>query len=359
MDDTALVSTPVCRLLLGLQRNTALHKSQVSNGLPSPRMPSKPPTLLDRVRTVCRRLQYSHHTETAYVRWIVRFVRFHGTRHPRTLNATHIRDFLNHLVVERNVAASTQNQALHALRFLYERVLNIELEAIEGLQPAQRPKRLPVVCTRDEVRQVLRAMHGTNQLIAALLYGAGLRLSEALRLRVKDLAFARGECVIRDGKGRKDRVTVLPRRLHKPLQRHLRVRSALHETDRAEGHGSVYLPNALAQKYPNAAYEWKWQFVFASRNRSTDPRSGDVHRHHRSTSAVQNAVKTAVDATGITKHVTCHTFRHSFATHLLEDGYDIRTVQELLGHERVETTMQYTHVLNRGGRAVQSPLEAL
>ena len=337
----------------------ALHKSQVSGARSAVPMSQQPPKLLDQVRTACRRLQYSYHTETAYVRWVKRYVLFHDTRHPRTMDAAHIRDFLNHLVLERNVAASTQNQALHALRFLYSRVLRIELDAINELEPAQRPRRLPVVCTRNEVRQVLGAMSGTNQLVAALLYGAGLRLSEALRLRVKALDFERGACLVRDGKGRKDRVTVLPSRLHTPLKRHLRGRKVLHETDRSEGHGSVHLPDALGRKYPNAAYEWRWQFVFASTKRSIDPRSGQTHRHHRSTSAVQSAVKKAVNATGISKHITCHTFRHSFATHLLEDGYDIRTVQELLGHDSVETTMRYTHVLNRGGRAVQSPLEAL
>jgi integron integrase len=320
---------------------------------------SRPPKLLDRVRLVCQRLRYSYHTEKAYCRWVKRFVRFHGTVHPRKLDAGHVRAFLDHLATERGVAASTQNQALNALIFLYEKVLDEDLGPIGAFERAQRSRRLPVVLTRDEVRAVLHHMKGANRLVALLLYGAGLRLTEALRLRVKDIDVQRGQILVRDGKGRKDRRTVFPQQAADPLQRHLRTVRVLHEEDCAAGYGAVYLPDALAQKYPNAAMAWKWQYIFPSRNRSVDPRSGVERRHHRSDSAVQRAVKKAVEAAQITKRASCHTFRHSFATHLIEDGYDIRTVQELLGHEDLRTTMVYTHVLNRGGRGVQSPLEKL
>jgi len=315
------------------------------------------PKLLDRIRTTCRRLHYSLHTERAYCRWTKRFVRFHGTVHPRHLDATHVRAFLNHLACERQVAASTQNQALSALLFLYDKVLNVDLGPIDAIERAQRPRRLPVVLTRAEARAVLDRMHGTNRLVALLLYGAGLRLTEALRLRVKDLDFEYGQILVRDGKGQKDRRTVLPQRVHAPLRHHLHTVKTLHDADCADGCGTVYLPDALTRKYPNAARAWIWQYVFPSRNRSVDPRCGVERRHHRSDSAVQRAVKQAVLAAGITKRATCHTFRHSFATHLIEDGYDIRTVQELLGHDDIRTTMVYTHVLNRGGRGVQSPLD--
>jgi integron integrase len=302
-------------------------------------------------------LHYSLHTERAYCRWIKRFVRFHGTVHPRHLDASHVRMFLNHLARERQVAASTQNQALSALLFLYDKVLHADLGPIEAIERAQRPRRLPVVLTRAEAHAVLNRMRGTNGLVAQLLYGAGLRLTEALRLRVKDLDFAYGQILVRDGKGQKDRRTVLPKQITQSLQRHLRKVKILHEEDCAAGYGAVYLPYALARKYPNAARAWTWQYVFPSRNRSVDPRSGIERRHHRSDSAVQRAVKKAVEAAAVNKRASCHTLRHSFATHLIEDGYDIRTVQELLGHKDVRTTMVYTHVLNRGGRGVQSPLD--
>jgi len=284
-------------------------------------------------------------------------VRFHGTVHPRTLHAKDVRAFLDHLAAERNVAASTQNQALNALIFLYEHVLDIDLGAIGDFERAQRSRRLPVVLTREEVRAVLGHMQGTNRLVALLLYGSGLRLTEALRLRVKDIDTAYGQILVRDGKGRKDRRTVFPKRAAEPLQRHLRKVKVLHEEDCADGYGAVFLPDALARKYPNAATDWTWQYVFPARGRSVDPRSGIERRHHRSDSAVQRAVKKAVEAAQVNKRASCHTFRHSFATHLIEDGYDIRTVQELLGHDDLRTTMVYTHVLNRGGRGVQSPLD--
>ena len=255
------------------------------------------------------------------------------------------------------MAASTQNQALNALIFLYKNVLEVDLGTIGDFERAQRSRRLPVVLTREEVRAVLGHMQGTNRLVALFLYGAGLRLTEALRLRVKDVDVAYGQILVRDGKGRKDRRTVFPKRAAEPLRRHLRKVKVLHEEDCAAGCGAVYLPDALARKYTNAATDWKWQYVFPSRSRSMDPRSGIERRHHRSDSAVQRAVKKAVEAARVNKRASCHTFRHSFATHLIEDGYDIRTVQELLGHEDLRTMMIYTHVLNRGGRGVRSPLD--
>jgi integron integrase len=267
------------------------------------------------------------------------------------------------LAAERNVAASTQNQALNALVFLYDHVLDQSLGDIGTIERADRPERLPTVLSQQEVRRLFRAMSNTqsrpNQLVAHLLYGSGLRLSEGLRLRVKDLDVDQDRICVRDGKGGKDRNTVLPTRLQDPLQRHLRRVKAQHEVDCAEGVGSVYLPDALADKYPNAATEWKWQYVFPSATLSEDPRSGIQRRHHRSTTAVQRAVKQAADAAGIDKHATCHTLRHSFATHLLQDGTDVRTIQKLLGHEDLSTTMKYVHVLEQSGRAVTSPLDTL
>ncbi|MEF8940665.1 MAG: integron integrase [Salinivenus sp.] len=327
-------------------------------------MPSSPPddapSLLDRVRRTCRRRQYSYHTEKAYVRWVVRYVRFHDTTHPRRLGAADVRAFLDHLAVERNVAASTQNQALNALTFLYEQVLDLPLGDIGTIERADRPKRLPTVLSRDEVRRLFRAFSpGDNRLVAHLLYGSGLRLSEALRLRVKDLDFDQRRVVVRDGKGGKDRSTVLPGRLHEPLRRHLRGVKRQFDEDRAHDVDGVYLPNALTEKYPNAPTRWRWQYVFPSPQLSEDPRSEAVRRHHRSDSAVQRAVKQAVDDAGIDKHATCHTLRHSFATHLLQDGTDVRTIQKLLGHEDIRTTMKYVHVLEQSGEGVTSPLDTL
>ena len=322
-------------------------------------MASPPPSLrlLDKVRERIRLKHYSIRTEQAYVDWIKRFILFHGKRHPEDMGAPEIVAFLTDLAVERNVAAATQNLARSALLFLYREILVIELPWLEGVQHAKRPSRLPVVLTRDEVRRVLDRFDGTHRLIGALLYGAGLRIMEGVRLRVKDVDFERREIVVRDGKGAKDRVTMLPRNALVRLRVHLREVRTLHERDLAEGFGAVYLPAALERKWRNAAREWGWQYVFPASTRSTDPRSGAVRRHHLSDQAFQRAMRQAVRDAGIVKPATPHSLRHSFATHLLESGYDIRTVQELLGHSDVSTTMIYTHVLNRGGRAVVSPLD--
>lgn len=316
------------------------------------------PRLLDRVRELIRIKHYSIRTEEAYLQWIRRYIRFHGRRHPRELGADELRSFLSDLAIRRNVSASTQNQALNAILFLYRNALGIQLPWIEDVQRAKKPQRLPVVLTRDEVKMVLAALDGTTWLMAALTYGAGLRLLECLRLRVKDLDFNRCEIVVRDGKGQKDRMTMLPRNLVEPLRTHLARAHVLHERDLAERFGRVYLPFALERKYPNANREWGWQYAFPSRSRSIDPRSGVERRHHVDPSVLQRAIRTTVRKSQIVKPATVHTLRHSFATHLLESGYDIRTVQELLGHADVKTTMIYTHVLNRGGRAVLSPLDA-
>jgi integron integrase len=287
-----------------------------------------------------------------------RFILFHGRRHPAELGPDDVERFLTHLAVERNVASSTQNQAKSALLFLYREVLGAELPWLDGVESAQAPKRLPVVLTRAEVEQVLARLSGTTALILRLIYGTGMRVLECLRLRAKDVDFARREIIVREGKGFKDRVTMLPDVLAQPVQAHLARVQWLHGRDLASGYGAVYLPHALARKYPNAAREWPWQYVFPSTRLSRDPRSGEVHRHHADPKAVQRAMQQALRDAGIAKHATPHTLRHSFATHLLDSGYDIRTVQELLGHADVSTTMIYTHVLNRGGRAVRSPLDA-
>jgi integron integrase len=315
--------------------------------------------LLDRVRDRVRLKHYSIRTEQAYVEWVRRFVVFHGYRHPRELGPAEVEAFLTHLAVAGRVAASTQNQAKSALLFLYREVLGAELPWLDGIESAKRAVRLPVVLTPDEVHVVLARTEGTSGLILRLLYGTGLRILEALRLRVKDVDFARCEILVRDGKGAKDRVTVLPASLSRPLREHLvRVRT-LHGDDLAQGCGAVYLPHALARKYPNAGRDWAWQYVFPARKRSVDPRTGVERRHHAGEQAVQRAMQQALRDAGIAKHATPHTLRHSFATHLLESGYDIRTVQELLGHADVSTTMIYTHVLNRGARGVASPLDRL
>jgi integron integrase len=321
-------------------------------------MPS-PSKLLDQLRAALRRKHYSRRTEDSYVAWVLRFIRFHQLRHPRELGSPEIAAFLTHLAVTDHVAASTQNQARCAVLFLYQEVLGVALEALPDVEPAQRPQRLPTVLTRDEVRAVLAQMRGTYSLMAQLLYGSGVRLMECVRLRVKDLDFAQQQLVVRDGKGEKDRITMLPERLLTPLQDHLRIVLRTHEEDLARGWGAVYLPYALERKYPNAEREWAWQYVFPAERVSTDPRTGIVRRHHLDESGLQKAVRTAVRAAGITKPASCHTFRHSFATHLLEAGYDIRSVQELLGHRDLKTTMIYTHVLNRGGRSERSPLDEL
>jgi integron integrase len=315
------------------------------------------PKLLDLVRTIIRSKHYSRRTEETYVDWITRYVRFHRIRHPRELGSADITAFLTHLAVDLNVAASTQNQARSALLFLYREVLGIEIDAPQNVVAAKMPRRLPTVLTRDEVRTVLRLMSGEHRLMAQLLYGSGLRLMECLRLRVKDLDFAQHELTVRDGKGMHDRVTMLPDALTAPLEVHLQLVRRMFDEDVEHGYGQVYLPFALERKYQNANREWAWQYVFPSDRLSTDPHDGQIRRHHRDERGLQSAVKVAVRAAGIAKPASCHTFRHSFATHLLENGYDIRTVQELLGHANVKTTMIYTHVLNRGGRGVRSPLD--
>ncbi|HVY07705.1 MAG TPA: integron integrase [Burkholderiales bacterium] len=316
------------------------------------------PRLLDRLRGAIRQRHYSRRTEEAYVHWTKRYIYFHGKRHPSEMGETAVTAFLNHLATDRNVAASTQNQALSALLFLYKEALGVELDWLDGLVRAKRPQRMPVVLTKEEVDKLLLALDGTAHLMASLLYGTGMRLMECLRLRVKDVDFGYGQILVRDGKGEKDRITMLPQSVTQSLQAQLRKARQLHDMDLAEGYGEVHLPYALSRKYPRAGFEWVWQYVFPSKNRSVDPEDGVIRRHHVDESVLQRAIKRATTAAGIMKPVHCHTLRHSFATHLLQSGYDIRTVQELLGHSDVSTTMIYTHVLNRGGRGVQSPLDA-
>ena len=329
----------------------------------SPRQPDEErrpeKRLIERFREAIRTRHYSLRTEKTYWYWIRWFIRFHGKRHPMQMGAAEVTAFLSWLASRRDVAAATQNQALSALLFLYKHVLGEDLPWLAGLVRAQRPVRIPVVLSRAEVRRMLEPLQGTARLLVGLLYGAGLRQIECLSLRVKDLDFAYRQVVVRDGKGAKDRVTMLPENLVQPLQAHLGRVRVLHRRDLAEGCGEVWLPHALARKYPRAAFEWGWQFVFPSGVRSEDPRSGATRRHHLHPDTLSRIVKRAARAAGIVKPVTCHTLRHSFATHLLEAGHDIRTVQELLGHSDVSTTMIYTHVLNRGGRAVMSPLDRL
>jgi integron integrase len=317
------------------------------------------PKLLDRVHEIIRRKHYSIRTEQSYVDWIKRFIYFHDKRHPANLGATEVEAFLTHLAVERDVAAATQNQAQCALLFLYREVLGIQLPWLDDVERAKRPVKLPVVLTTDEVTSILERLQGTHRLIGRLMYGTGMRILEALRLRVKDVDFQRREILVRDGKGSKDRVTVLPRGSMRPLRTHLKEVQTLHQQDLDEGFGAVWMPFALARRFPAAPREWPWQYVFPADRRSTDPRSGEIRRHHISDQAFQRAMRQAVQDAGIHKLATPHTLRHSFATHLLESGYDIRTVQELLGHSNVSTTMIYTHVLNRGGRGVVSPLDRL
>ena len=315
------------------------------------------PKLLDRMRAEIRLRHYSIRTEAAYVDWARRFILFHGKRHPKDMGAEEVRDFLSHLATERNVSASTQSQARSALLFMYKEVLDIELPWLDEVINAKKAKRLPIVLTQTEIRRLLNGTSGTMGLIVSLLYGTGMRLLEGLRLRVKDVEFTRREIVVREGKGNKDRVTVLPENLILPLKAHLEKVKALHEKELDAGFGEVFLPDALARKYPNAARSWGWQYVFPSPVRSMDPRTGIERRHHVHEHSVQRAVREAARLANIHKPVTPHVLRHSFATHLLQAGYDIRTVQELLGHKDVSTTMIYTHVLNKGGRGVVSPLD--
>jgi integron integrase len=319
----------------------------------------EPPRLLDRVRQALRVRHMSKRTEEAYVQWIRRYILFHEKRHPSEMGEREINTFLTYLAVERRVSASTQTQALCALLFLYRTVLEREVGELEGLVRARRRRKLPVVLTREEVKSALSHIQGLDHLFLTLLYGTGMRLMEALRLRVKDVDFAANQITVRDGKGAKDRVTMLPASVKPALQEHLKSVKRLHERDLREGYGAVYLPYALARKYPGAAREWGWQYVFPATVLSVDPRSGIRRRHHLDERVLQKAFREAVKEAGIVKPATCHTLRHSFATHLLQGGYDIRTVQELLGHRSVRTTMIYTHVLNRGGHGVLSPLDSL
>ncbi len=317
----------------------------------------RPAKLLDQVRHAIRLRKYSRRTEEAYVGWIRRYALYFEKRHPAEMGALHVTEFLSHLASELNVSASTQNQALNALVFLYRQVLKRDLGELDGVVRARKPTRLPVVLTPREVRAVLVRLEEPYRLVAELLYGSGLRLLEALRLRIKDVDLARRELRLRDVKGRRDRLTVLPDACRSRLEAQMARARSLHAEDLAAGFGVVWLPEALERKYPGAAREAGWQYVFPAARRSVDPRSGRVRRHHLGETAVQRAVGAAVRGAGITKRASCHTLRHSFATHLLESGADIRTVQELLGHRNVGTTMIYTHVLNRGGRGVRSPLD--
>ncbi|HEX8237790.1 MAG TPA: integron integrase [Abditibacteriaceae bacterium] len=313
--------------------------------------------LLDAVRQTMRLRHMSLRSEHTYISTIRRFIYFHGKRHPINMGVPEIRAYLSHLAVHDGVAASTQNVAFNALLFLYREVLHIELPEINHVQRAQRPARLPTVFTPNEVKAVLEQMSSTPHLMASLLYGSGLRLMECVRLRVKDIDLETRQITVREGKGDKDRITMLPSSLMEPLRHQLEVARCLHRQDLAAGYGEVYMPTALARKYPRAAWEWPWQYVFPAQRRSTDPRTGKTRRHHIAEDSLQRAVKKAILQVGIAKRGSCHTLRHSFATHVLEAGYDIRTVQELLGHKDVNTTMIYTHVLNRPGLAVKSPLD--
>lgn len=316
-----------------------------------------PPRLLDEVRRVVRLRHYSIRTEAVYVGWIRRFILANGKRHPRDMGEAEVEAFLSALAVRGKVAAATQNQALAALLFLYKHVLNIDLAWMEGVVRAKRPQRVPVVLSRDEITRVLAGMDGRPWLLASLLYGTGMRLMEVLRLRIKDVDFGRSEITVRDGKGGKDRRTMLPRSLADALRREMERARLLHEADLAAGFGAVWLPHALARKYPGAPREFGWQYAFPAAQRSVDPMDGIERRHHFGDAMLSRALKRACRAADVAKPVSAHTLRHSFATHLLESGYDIRTIQELLGHKDVATTQIYTHVLNRGGHGVLSPLD--
>ena len=320
---------------------------------------ARKPRLLEQLREALRSRHYSCRTEQTYCQWVKRFIYFHKVRHPAEMAEPEINVFLTHLAVKERVSASTQNQALSALLFLYRHVLKRKIGDLGEVVRARKPKRLPVVMTREEVKLVLSHLKGDRWLMASLMYGAGLRLMECLRLRVQNTDFAANQITVRDGKGFKDRITMMPDVVKGQLLRHLKNIKRIHERDLAEGYGRVQMPYALARKYPNAGQEWIWQWIFPQANRWVNARSGQQGRHHVDESLVQKAVKAAVRRAGISKRATCHTFRHSFATHLLADGYDIRTVQELLGHKDVKTTMIYTHVLNRGGQGVRSPIDSV
>ncbi len=338
-------------------RGNAEH--QQTSGASLPRVRETPPAWRDALRAEIRCRGYSIRTEQTYESWVARYLAFVGDADPCRLGDAEVKAFLQHLAVERLVTASTQNQALNALVFFAQQVLQQPLGDLDGFVQAKRPQRLPVVLTRAEVGKLLEHMQGTHGLMASLLYGTGMRLMDCIRLRVKDIDFAYNQIVVRDGKGQKDRVVPLPQRLVEPLQQHLTTVKCLHQADLEQGYGAVFLPHALARKYPQAPTEWGWQYVFPSALLSVDPRSGVIRRHHVHENGLQKAVKHAAQDAALTKPVNCHSLRHSFATHLLENGYDIRTVQELLGHADVSTTMLYTHVLNRGGKGVCSPLDGL
>lgn len=323
----------------------------------TPAVSPQQPRLLDRVRDRLRVKHYSYRTEQAYVHWIKRFILYHGKRHPADMGAPEVEAFLSHLATDREVAAGTQNQAKHAVLFLYKEVLGIDLPWLSGITSAKASRRLPVVLTQAETARLLSRTSGLPGLIVQMLYGTGMRLMEALRLRVKDVDMQRRQIVIRGGKGDKDRITMLPEALVAPLQVRLTERRKMHDIDLAKGMADVELPNAITRKYPRAGSEWGWQYIFAAADYSTDPRTGVIRRHHLHEKTIQRHVKEAAREAGIAKPAHPHCLRHSFATHLLEAGYDIRTVQELLGHADVSTTMIYTHVLNRGGRGVVSPLD--
>jgi len=324
-----------------------------------PQVLHRSPKLLESLREALHVRHYSNRTEATYCSWVKRFVHFHKLRHPKEMGELEINLFLTHLAVSEKVSASTQNQALSALLFLYRHVIGKEVGDLGHVIRARKPIYLPVVLTHEEVKALLSQLAGDKWLMASLMYGAGLRLMECLRLRVQDIDFSRHEIMVRDGKGAKDRITILPELLKQPLSDHLKDVKRIHDRDLADGWGRVLLPGALDRKYPNAPAEWRWQWVFPQENRWTNTKTGEEGRHHIDESLIQKAVKSAAFHAQLIKRATCHTFRHSFATHLLEAGYDIRTIQELMGHKDVSTTMIYTHVLNKGGHGVKSPADGL
>jgi integron integrase len=334
-------------------------ETRIPDSAPSREGQTHSPKLLESLRQALYVRHYSNRTTDTYCAWVKRFVHFHNLRHPKDMGEKEINAFLTHLAVEDKVSSSTQNQALSALLFLYRYVIGKEIGDLGQVIRARKSVRLPVVLTREEVKSLLAQLSGDKWLMASLMYGAGLRLMECLRLRVQDIDFSRSEIMVRDGKGAKDRITMLPESLKNPLGDHLKNVKRIHDKDIADGWGRVLLPNALDRKYPNAPAEWRWQWVFPQEKRWVNMKTGEEGRHHMDESLIQKAVKEAAFHAQLTKRATCHTFRHSFATHLLEGGYDIRTVQELLGHSDVRTTMIYTHVLNRGPSGVRSPVDGL
>lgn len=330
-----------------------------SAGKTSPAPGNKPTKLIERYKRELQARHYSRRTEESYIRWVKRFIYFHGKRHPEGMGGSEINEFLTHLAVKEKVSASTQTQALSALLFLYRHVIGTGVGDLGNIIRARRPSHLPVVLTRDEVKAVLSNLYGDKWLMASLIYGTGIRLNECLNLRIKDIDFGRGELLVRGGKGKRDRVTMLPESLTLPLRRQIRKVREIHVRDRAAGWGRVKVPYALDRKYPGASTDWRWQWLFPQERRWRNPKTGEEGRHHIHETILQRVVKEAVRRSGIGKRAGCHTFRHSFATHLLEAGYDIRTIQELLGHKNVNTTMIYTHVLNKRGHNIKSPLDDL